>query len=196
MEVEYTPTPEQIEEQEALMLAEAREEIKEANKYNNHNDELIKFKNFLRIAGEKKSKETGELFREHIPEAVFGISSDEVASDLGISENELMEDLTDGISINSPQAKTIINRSLKCNKAKEIMGIDFTMINPISGREWKTRGIGLIAYGDNIILLGMPYFNGKLKKRLYGDFLTPEEAIRYLWCNQQLHHLLQSKGGD
>ena len=58
-----------------------------------------KMKNFLGIAAEKKSKQTGELFREHIPTRVFGVSSDEIATDLGMSENEFMAKLLSDVKV-------------------------------------------------------------------------------------------------
>ena len=52
-----------------------------------------KMTNFLRIAGENRNIKTNELYREHIPRSVFGISSDEVSSALGKSEGEFMADI-------------------------------------------------------------------------------------------------------
>ena len=54
---------------------------------------IKKMVNFLRIGGEKVSKETKMLFREHIPRSMFGISTDEIASSMRMSENELMEEM-------------------------------------------------------------------------------------------------------
>jgi hypothetical protein len=48
-------------------------------------DEVNKMRRFLALNKDRKDKETGELYREHIPERVAGISSDEVATDLGMS---------------------------------------------------------------------------------------------------------------
>ncbi len=64
-----------------------------------------KMKNFLRISGENKS-DTGELFREHIPRKVFGVSSDEVAAALGKTESEFMADLTKDLEmLGNPTAR-------------------------------------------------------------------------------------------
>ena len=73
---------------EELLKARAEYEA-EAMPYDKYTGIVNKMRGFLAIAGEKKSKDTNELYREHIPQNVFGISSDEIASDLGISENEL-----------------------------------------------------------------------------------------------------------
>ena len=54
---------------------------------------IKKMVNFLKMAGEKTSKETKMLFREHIPRSVFGQSTDEIATSMRMSENELMEEL-------------------------------------------------------------------------------------------------------
>jgi hypothetical protein len=70
-----------------------------APKYGTYQKEVDKFTSFLKIAGEKKSTKTNELFREHIPASVFGTSSDEVASALGKSENEFMAELTKDLNI-------------------------------------------------------------------------------------------------
>lgn len=83
-------------------LREARAEFEAQNRsYNQHTEVVKKMRSFLAIAGEKKNRDTNELYREHIPQSIFGISSDEIASDLGISESELMAKITDGLKIKS-----------------------------------------------------------------------------------------------
>jgi len=77
-------------EQEALVKAPSSEKETEFGQYQ---AVAKKMKRFLRMAADKKSRRTGELFREHIPVNVFGVGSDEIATDLGISENELMAQL-------------------------------------------------------------------------------------------------------
>lgn len=108
------PTAEQIAKAEADELVMAREETaREVEPI------VSKIKNFLRIVGEKRSAQTGELFREHIPRKVFGISSDEVASALGKTENEFMQEMTRDIEIISggrASAQTI--RSFRANVQK------------------------------------------------------------------------------
>lgn len=83
--------------EEELLKSERAEFLAQNRPYNKYTEIVKKMRGFLAIAGEKKSKETNELFREHIPESVFGISSDEIAADLNISENELMARITDGL---------------------------------------------------------------------------------------------------
>jgi hypothetical protein len=62
------------------------------------NSEIVqKMKNLLRISAEKKNAE-GTLFREHIPKNVFGKSSDEIATSMGITENEFMQKITGELS--------------------------------------------------------------------------------------------------
>ena len=81
-----------------------------------------KFKGFLRIAGEKKSRETGELFREHIPKNIFGVATDEVADSLGMSETDYMAGLLKDIEIGTaptPTARTLSPRT-KRNKIASI----------------------------------------------------------------------------
>jgi hypothetical protein len=64
---------------------------------------INKFKSFLRRNADVRSKKTGELYREHIPASKFGISSDEVASALGMTENEFMQMLMEEISSTPPK---------------------------------------------------------------------------------------------
>ncbi len=85
-------------QEEELRIAKIEFESQD-RAYNQHTEVVKKMRSFLAMAGENKSKETNELFREHIPESVFGISSDEISSDLGISENELMAKITNGLHI-------------------------------------------------------------------------------------------------
>ena len=99
------PIKQGIMSEQDMMEKELAAEMKGYNagqdKYGDYAAVVSKFKNFLGIAGEKKSKQTGELFREHIPRSVAGISSDEVADALGKSENEFMAELTADLSIMS-----------------------------------------------------------------------------------------------
>jgi AraC-like DNA-binding protein len=98
-------------------LLKARAEYQsEAMPYDKYTGIVNKMRGFLAIAGEKKSKDTNELYREHIPQNVFGISSDEIASDLGISENELMEKITDGL-----QTKSRVYQPVRVTIAKIIL---------------------------------------------------------------------------
>jgi len=78
-------------------LAEAMEGFSssggEYGRFGDYRDIAKKMVSFLRIAGEKKSRKTGELFREAIPRYVFGVSTDEIAHDLGMSNQQLMDEL-------------------------------------------------------------------------------------------------------
>jgi len=95
----FQPTPEEIAAQQENELAQARGEVAGEQLGSQYGREIQKFKSFLRIAGEKRSMETGELFREHIPRSVFGVSSDEVATDLGKSESEFMGELVSDLEM-------------------------------------------------------------------------------------------------
>lgn len=81
--------------EELAELAEVRRDMEEQRKSDPSEILKSKFRSFLRIQGENKNRVTNELYREHIPVSVFGVSSDELASDLGMSENELMAELTE-----------------------------------------------------------------------------------------------------
>lgn len=82
--------------QDVILKNEEVKVVKE--KYGQHQAVVQKMKNFLRLSAEKKNKE-GTLFREHIPESVFGVSSDEIATDLGKSEKEFMAQILDELDI-------------------------------------------------------------------------------------------------
>jgi hypothetical protein len=126
-------------------LAKLRAEFKSENReFNQHTDVVKKMRSFLSMAGEKTSKETGELFREHVPQSVFGISSDEIASDLGMTENELMERITDGLSIKS---RSYIPRAVKV--ARIILSEVQKRINKEQRRiEWLKEHFGCVYYGE------------------------------------------------
>lgn len=82
--------------QGAALANEGVQAVKET--YGQYQGVVQKMKNFLRISAEKKNSE-GTLFREHIPKKNFGISSDEIATDLGMSENKLMEKMLSELDI-------------------------------------------------------------------------------------------------
>lgn len=96
----YTPSFEnlkqsvtRINERESAQLAnESIEMIKE--KYGADAPLVGKMKNFLRLSADKKSPE-GTMFSEHIPARIFGTGSDEVASNLGMSEKDFMAQMLD-----------------------------------------------------------------------------------------------------
>ena len=115
------PTTEEIKAAEEQALSEGVTEMKAGGgKYGNYQDIATKMKNFLRIAGEKKSTTSKELFREHIPSKVFGVSSDEVASSLGMSENQFMAELTADIEMVSSGRATAQNIARISNKVNRI----------------------------------------------------------------------------
>ncbi len=62
-------------------------------KYGSYGGAVSKMKNFLRMSADKKDPTTGLEFQEHIPQKMFGVSSDEVATSLGMTENEFMDQL-------------------------------------------------------------------------------------------------------
>lgn len=106
-------TKEQEEELNREYLAEkANYQSNNAN-YGKYTNIVNKMRGFLSIAGEKTNKDTKELYREHIPQSVFGISSDEIASGLGIDENELMAKITDGLKI---KQKTYVPTKIRIAK--------------------------------------------------------------------------------
>lgn len=61
-----------------------------ASQFGDYQEIAKKMQTFLKSRGETTAKDSRMLYREHIPSSVFGVSSDEVATTLGISENEFM----------------------------------------------------------------------------------------------------------
>lgn len=85
-----------------------------------HKESVNRFIKTLRIAGHKKSKLTGELFEEHIPAKGILASSDEVASDLGLTENEFMQVLKKKVKIGGDvriKPKAVVKIRMKVKKA-------------------------------------------------------------------------------
>ena len=137
---------EEFTEQELKEIqADAMRESREA-KYGQYSDVIKKMKSFLCIAGEKTSKDTKELFREHIPVSVFGVSSDEIATDLGMSENELMSEITAGLNIGG--------RSTAYKPYRErITRVVLSIVEKRIAREkkriaWLREHFGCIYYGE------------------------------------------------
>jgi hypothetical protein len=96
-----------MEEYENELLRAAKADLAMDQSSNAELSTFKKMRSFLAIAGEKKSRKTGELFREHIPEDICGVSSDELASSMNLSENELMAQLTSGISFGGRTQKAV-----------------------------------------------------------------------------------------
>lgn len=112
------------------VLGQANNAIREHSPFGNYQDVITKMQNFLKVAGEKKSKQTGELFREHIPRNVFGQSSDEIASSLGMTEGEFMAKI-------SPQA----GESILKNRGRNAFTNVATWDNPLLQGPVKTQTI-------------------------------------------------------
>src|SRR3990172_3936314 len=126
--------------EELAELAESRRYLEEQRKSDPNEILKSKFRNFLRIRGENKNRVTNELYREHIPVSVFGVSSDELASDLGMSENELMAELTE----TSSKARM---------QLPKLIGAILTSVEKIKRREAKRLEVirskfGCIFYGS------------------------------------------------
>jgi len=122
------PTAEQVSQAESQLLREAQAEMRASAGSSPYQSTFTKMRNFLRLAGEKRSKETGELFREHIPRSVFGQSSDELASSMGMTENELMAKMTEGLNV---------GQGLRTSRGfTNVRSID----NPLAlGKDWQIR---------------------------------------------------------
>jgi len=117
--IKIKPTIGEIADYESRALAEARSELKAMEMANPDQQLFGKMRNFLRFAGEKTSRETGELFREHIPRRVFGESSDELASSMGITENGLMAKLTENLPM-AGETRGVISLPRISKRAKDL----------------------------------------------------------------------------
>jgi len=60
------------------------------NDFGEHRPIIQKMANYVKRSGDKKSKGSDLLIGEHIPKNTFGTSSDEIATNLGMTENEFM----------------------------------------------------------------------------------------------------------
>ncbi len=117
---EVEPTAQQIADAEDQILREVQAEMRAVNQADPNQKLFTKMRNFLRISGEKRPESTGELYREHIPAYVFGQSSDELATSMGMTENELMAKLTEGITVGGRVTAQKINISRLQKKAKDL----------------------------------------------------------------------------
>lgn len=80
----------EVEIEKTKYMAEAAKEVKD--KFGQYGDDIAEFQKILRIAGEKKATVgEGLLYREHIPRKGTRPGSDEVATSMGMTENEFME---------------------------------------------------------------------------------------------------------
>ena len=134
-------TREEVEsEEEYLRSVEAEARIEaQSGEFGDLEPVVKRMARLLRIAGEKRSKETGLLFREHIPRSVFGIGSDEISSRMGISENELMEKVikvAGSVGGDAPRGKT-----RRKPKLKTVPKVPEVLEGPV-GRALEGKGTG------------------------------------------------------
>lgn len=92
--------------------------------YGEYQDIAKKMQSFLKSKAEVTSKVSGELYREHIPAKIFGVSSDEVATTLGKTESEFMGELTKDLQISSGKGIEAVSAarrvSQKIRRIKEL----------------------------------------------------------------------------
>jgi len=129
LETELTP------EQEAE-YQEAREAEEAQLEYENWTERLntpqlaprkatiMKMANFLKWAGpEKRSKETGMLFSEHIPRKSFGIASDELADEIGWDHQDLMNFLQEMPKKPDKPPGSVFEKRPKYSKEQEYLDV-------------------------------------------------------------------------
>ena len=157
---------------------ESAQIIKES--YGQHASVVQKMKNFLRIASENKSKE-GMLFREHIPKRIFGVGSDEIATDLGMSENDLMDKIINELDIQKekvlpvPKEVEVPSKNLPIGKGEE----------RVSRLEARMKGVLGKATQEQIDSLGLSTFNRMNRKETIAESAQyviehPKDALEVL----------------
>lgn len=103
---------------------------------------VSQMKSYLRLHGEQKNV-TGMLNREHIPESVFGVSSDEVASALHMSEGDFMQSIALHLDmLDKGISKESVSKSLNKQLNKLIKGKDTLQLNPeffTMVKDWKNQ---------------------------------------------------------
>jgi len=172
-------------ELEAEVEKAQADEIRIAKKgiieYGQHKRMARRMKRFLNIATEKKNKKTGELYREHIPENVFGISSDEIAADLGMSEGDFMASIAPEPAgafflKREPSNETIVDKLEPAKSPEELVDkIDqlnkFAQANAILRR---TGGIKKKGAVGQFVLPGAKGVAKEGQVRLKGKFINSE----------------------
>ena len=86
------------------------------DKFGAEADTVRKHIQTIKLMGEKTSKKTGELFREHIPRTKGATASDEVASALGMTESEYMQEIVQRAGVvggGAVEARTPFFKSLR-----------------------------------------------------------------------------------
>ena len=78
------------------------------DRYGSNAGVVQKMKNFLRISADKADPITGLEFQEHIPERIFGVSSDSVATSLGMTEDEFLQQLLSELNITKKLVPTAV----------------------------------------------------------------------------------------
>lgn len=106
------PSPQEVTGQTEREVAQGAKEAT-AGKVGDLGAEYKKLVSIVKSKGEQLNPATGMLYREHVPAGKnLGMSSDEIATDLGMSENELMQMVLNDIA--APQRTT--SASMKARK--------------------------------------------------------------------------------
>ena len=166
----------------AQVVNEGVKAVKET--YGQHQNLVQKMKTFLRANAEIKNKKTNELYREHIPEGKIyknSPSSDEVATDLGMTENELMQKIQSELDIKkqivpkAPKEIAVPREQLPVGEGKE----------KVSRLEARMKGVVGKATPEEIDQLGLTtYKTGQEPERLAKAakyvLENPDDAMRVL----------------
>ncbi len=164
-------------------------------KYGNSADDVKYLVKVFRLLAEKKSKKTGLLFREHIPEGKNGqLASDEVATALGISENVLMKQVealakgetlvkkgtTSAAAIGGFESLpnlTKIQSEVKIVPFPEMVGLTRELMNkyPVVKKQVGTRG-GQKALG---VFIGKEGGKIKLRADIFSDIETATKTLAH-----------------
>jgi len=138
-------------------------------------------RSFVKTRGETINKETGLLYREHIPRSIFGQSSDEVADSLGMTENEFMAKIQE----DKPFEEIITEK-----KFKEV-GVPASQLPVGEGKikvsklEARMKGVLDNVTQDQIDSLGLSTYNQMNRKENIASAAeyavnNPEDALKVL----------------
>lgn len=193
------PSIDEVARVEGQTMRESQLAMEAGNNQGMYQDAYTKMKNFVRLAGEKKSTETGELFREHIPQSVFGQSSDELAQSLNMTENELMAKIQSDIATPSTlrtstrpgsytNVRSIDNRILDDGwdqlirgESKQGMSTVAEDISTITKHK-ATPAINLNPYDE---IINRPEINVKQKANIIDWLRTPNRVLTKIGLGEE-----------
>lgn len=160
--------------------ASNQEAVATKESYGQHAETVGKMKALLRTSAEKKSS-SGELYREHIPQDKFGIGSDEIATDLGMSESAFMQKINSELDIKKqPVPKAV--KEVEVPRSQLPVGEGKQKVSRLEAR---TKGVLGKATQEQKEQLGLSTYNvmnneAIIKKASEYVVNNPKEALKVL----------------